>query len=58
MSASGPSGPLVESYIVKTDCPVQIFRKMIKYSKILYRLWFTLLVLLFFLEIFKKKKKL
>ena len=36
---------------VKSDCPVQIFRKMMKYLKI------TLLVLLFFLEILKKKKK-
>ena len=33
---------------VKSDCPVQIFRKMMKYLKI------TLLV---FLEILKKKKK-
>ena len=36
---------------VESDCPVQIFRKMMKYLKI------TLLVLLFFLEILKKRKK-
>ena len=33
---------IFESDTVKSDCPVQIFRKMMKYSKI------TLLVLLFF----------
>ena len=27
-----------ESDTVKSDCPIQIFRKMIKYLKILYRL--------------------
>ena len=42
---------IFESGTVKSDCPVQIFRKMMKYLKI------TLLVLLFFLEILKKKKK-
>ena len=39
---------IFESDTVKSDCPVQIFRKMIKYLKI------TLLVLL---EIVKKRKK-
>ena len=39
---------IFESDTVKSDCPVQIFRKMMKYLKI------TLLV---FLEILKKKKK-
>ena len=33
---------IIESDTVKSDCPVQIFRKMMKYLKI------TLLVLLFF----------
>ena len=36
----------------KSDCPVQIFRKMMKYLKI------TLLVLLFFGDIKKEKKAL
>ena len=36
-----------ENDTVKSDCPVQIFRKMMKYLKV------TLLV---FLEILKKKK--
>ena len=39
---------IFESDTVKSDCPVQIFRKMMKYLKI------TLLV---FLEILKKKKE-
>ena len=29
---------IFESDTVKSDCPVQIFRKMIKYLKIYYRL--------------------
>ena len=39
-----------ENDTVKSDCTVQIFRKMMKYLNI------TLLDLLFFLEILKKKK--
>ena len=42
---------IFESDTVKSDCPVMIFRKMMKYLKI------TLLVLLFFLEILKKKEE-
>ena len=42
---------IFESDTVKSDCPVQIFRKIMKYLK------FALLVLLFFLEILKKEKK-
>ena len=49
---------IFENDTVKSDCPDQIFRKMIKYLKINIACWFTLLVLLFFLEILKKKKKL
>ena len=48
---------IFESDTVKSDCPVQIFRKMIKYLKILYRLLVYLLLVLLFLEILKKKKK-
>ena len=40
-----------ESDTVKSDCSVQIFRKMMKYLKI------TLLVLLFFWRYQRKKKK-
>ena len=43
---------IFESDTVKSDCPVKIFRKMIKYSKIQYRL----LVCLICLDIKKKKK--
>ena len=44
---------IFESDIVKSDCPVQIFRKMMKYIKIkVYLTSFT-----FFLEILKRKKK-
>ena len=42
---------IFESDTVKSDCPVQIFRKKMKYLKI------TLLVLLFVLEILKKNNK-
>ena len=48
---------IFESDTVKSDCPVQIFRKMMRYLKT------TLLVLLFFwrclkkMKILKKKKK-
>ena len=42
---------IFESDTVKSDCPVQIFKKMMKYLKI------TLLVLLFFWRYLKKKKK-
>ena len=42
---------IFESDAVKSDCPVQIFRKMMKYLKI------TLLVLLFFWRYSRKKKK-
>ena len=44
---------IFESYIVKSDCPVQIFRKMIKYLKIQNRL----LVCLICLDIKKKTLK-
>ena len=44
---------IFENDIVKSDCPVQIFRKMIKYSKISYRLLVYLLLVLLFLEIKK-----
>ena len=47
---------IFENDIVKSDCPVQIFRKMIKYLKIYYRLLVYLLLVLLFLEIKKKKK--
>ena len=40
-----------ESDTVKIACPVQVFRKMMKYLKI------TLLSFTVFLEILKKKKK-
>ena len=40
-----------ESDTVKSDCPVQILGKMMKYLKI------TLLVLLFFWRYERKKKK-
>ena len=43
---------IFESDTVKSDCPVQIFKKMVKFLKI------TLLVFSVFLEILKKKKKL
>ena len=39
---------------VKSDCPVQIFRKMMKYLKIYTDSSFTLLVLLFCLDILNK----
>ena len=39
-----------ESDTVKSECPVQLFKKIMKYLKI------TLLVLLFFLEILNEKK--
>ena len=42
---------IFESDTVKSDCPVQIFRKMMKYLKI------TLLVLLFSGDIKEKKEK-
>ena len=49
---------IFESDTVKSDCPVQIFRKMIKYLKIKYRLLVYLTSFtVFFLEILKKKKK-
>ena len=41
---------IFENDTVKSDCPVQIFRKMMKYLKI------TLLVLLFSGDIKEKKK--
>ena len=37
---------IFESDTVKSDCPVQNFRKKIKYLKIYADRWFTLLVLL------------
>ena len=40
---------------VKSDCPVQIFRKMMKYIEIKYRLLVYLTSYTFFLEILKKK---
>ena len=43
-----------ESDTVKSDCPIQIFRKIMKYLKIYYRLLVNLLVLLFLMAIFKK----
>ena len=46
-----------ESDTVKSDCPVQIFRKMIKHLKIKYRLLVYLLLVLLFLEILKKKNE-
>ena len=46
---------IFESDTVKSDCPVQTFRKMVKYIKIKYRLLVYSLVLLFFLETLKKK---
>ena len=46
-----------ESDTVKTDCPVQIFRKMIKYLEIKYRLFVNLTSLLFFMEIKKKSSE-
>ena len=46
---------IFESDTVKSDCPVQILRKMMKYIKIKYRPLVYSLVLLFFLEILKKK---
>ena len=49
---------IFESDTVKSDCPVQIFGKMMNYLKIQYRLLvFTLLVLLFFGDIKKKSSK-
>ena len=42
---------IFENDTVKSDCPVQIFRKMMKYLKI------TLLVLLFFWRYYRKKRK-
>ena len=49
---------IFESDTVKRDCPVQIFRKMIKYLKLYTAWWVALLVLLgFFLEILKKALK-
>ena len=39
---------------VKSDCPVQIFRKMMKYLKIYTDSSFTVLVLLFCLDILNK----
>ena len=46
-----------ESETVKTDCPVQIFRKMLKYLKIYYRLLFYLTCFTVFLEILKKSSE-
>ena len=47
---------IFESDTVKSDCPVQIFRKMIKYLKIKYRLLVYLFLVLLFLKILKVKK--
>ena len=47
---------IFESDTVKTDCPAQIFRKMMKYLKIYYRLLVNLTSFKFFQEILKKKK--
>ena len=49
---------IFESDTVKSDCQVQIFRKMMKYLKMSYRLlvYLKLLVLLFVLEILKEKR--
>ena len=48
---------IFESDTVKSDNPVQIFRKMIKYLKILYRMLGCLTSFTVFLEVLKKKKK-
>ena len=48
---------VILSDIVKSDCPILIFREIMKYLKVWYRLLVNLLVLLFVLEILKKKKK-
>ena len=47
---------IFESDTVKSDCPVQIFRKIITFSKIYYRLLVYLLLVLLFLEILKKSE--
>ena len=46
---------IFESDTVKSECPVQIFRKMVKYFKdLIQTVVFTLLVLLFFSGDIKK----
>ena len=47
---------IFESDTVKSDCPVQIFRKMIKYLKIKYRLLVYHTSFTVFLDILIKKK--
>ena len=46
---------IFESDTVISDCPVQIFRKMMKYLKT--DCWFTLLVLQFYCFFFWRYKK-
>ena len=46
-----------ESDTVKIDCPVQLFRKMINYLKIKYRLLVYHTSFTVFLDILIKKKK-
>ena len=48
---------IFESDTVKSDCPVQIFRKMMKYIKIKYRLLVYLTSFTVFSGDIKKKKK-
>ena len=45
---------IFESDTVKTDCPVQTFREKDKIFRFNKDCWFTLLVLLFCLEILKR----
>ena len=47
---------IFESDTVKSDCPVQIFRKMMKYIKIKYRLLVYLTSFTVFSRDIKKKK--
>ena len=48
---------IFESDTAKSDCSIKIFRKIMKYLIFNTDCWFTLVGLLFVLEIFKKKKK-
>ena len=48
---------IFESDIVKSDCPAQIFKKWWNILRFNTDCWFTLLGLLFFLELLKKTGK-